>query len=136
VSHLGVGEKSNGKKEASGGVFLFIDRGERGGGPGPASWCQYVGDLPKQLGHGMVLGPLSRVTDQWASFGVLKTGVSPSAGRPHCSPIQPDNKRFSIFPNSTKFENCEIHLSIALKFTKLCKLVEWKIWNNFQFGRK
>jgi hypothetical protein len=86
------------KEEASAGATLFIGQGERGGGPSPARWCQDAGGLPDWLDRGMALGPLSLVTDQWASVSVFKPGVSPNGCGLHCSSIRPVNNWFSIFP--------------------------------------
>jgi hypothetical protein len=93
-SHLSVGENGE-REETSAGIFIFTDGGERRGGPGPARRRQ--DGSPEWLDHGEALGLLSWVTNRWASVSVFKTGMSPSGGGPHCSPIRPITNGFLFF---------------------------------------
>jgi hypothetical protein len=81
--------------------------------------------VPLFLGHWLV-GP----------GRVLKSGICPKWHPAALFIARPINKLFSIFSNWTEIVNCQNHLSATLKFTKLCKLIEWEIRNSIPFGSK
>jgi hypothetical protein len=74
--HHGDGGKSDGKKEASAGFFLFIGEGERGGYVGPTRRRQLADGSPERLDCGMYRVPCAWVADWWALVSVFKTGAS------------------------------------------------------------
>jgi hypothetical protein len=55
------------------------------------------GGLPDRLDQGMASGPLSRVTDRWASVDDFKPSASLNRCGLHCLLIQPIKNWFSIF---------------------------------------
>jgi hypothetical protein len=123
ASHLSVGEKAakRGKLQPP---SAFIDGGERRGDCGPARRRQGTGGLPVRRQHGARWFPLSWVSDGWASVGFLNSGMSQKGIRASLFMAQLVNNYFSFFPHRNKFENYENPTFIALKFTKLCNLIE------------
>jgi hypothetical protein len=79
---------------------------------------QHRSPIPVRLGRGAVCLKLTQTTVPPGRTQFIKPNV------------------FFYFSNWPEFVNYENHLSVALKFTKLCNVIEWKMCNNFPFGHK
>jgi hypothetical protein len=86
------------KAKALAGISHFIGKGEReAAATVPHVGVRMPGGLPDLLDQGMASGPLSRVTDRWASVNDFKPSASLNRCGLHCLSIQPIKNWFSIF---------------------------------------
>jgi hypothetical protein len=135
VAHLGAGEKAMKGVEALVTSPLYRWRTERVRRRAPrVGVTRWRWARPAEPWH----VPVSPVLGcWWAGLGqVLKGGASQNRYQATLF-LGPDRyTQFSIFLNWTKFVNYKTHPSIALKFTKLCNLIEWKTRNNLPSGSK
>jgi hypothetical protein len=124
------------KGKSFGQPTAFIARGQRELRAGPSGWrrtpaSSRTGEPSARAGF-----PYSTATDRWASVSVLNVAWVWTGTWAALFIDRPVTPNFLISPNWTEFVKYENHLYVAPKFIKLCNLIQWKVWNNFPFGRK
>jgi hypothetical protein len=112
-------------------VGCFYTPEERERGVWSRTSATSADDWPVRWERGVVMTPLSRVR---LTCGCGRFEADPG----HCSIESGPIHNPTIFLFSKLIQICKFYKPpyIAPKFIKLCNLVEWKIRNNFSFGRK